>query len=134
MTRWLACFATLLVSCSSGELKVVRQVQDGVTAFQRTDVKPEQLVVINAVEYRGHFDRSNGCLGLVSDGKRYTPVFNNPEHLQTALRDSAAQGQPRLWSIAGGPVQDRLSVPARILGRCRESLFMVVSLSHPRSA
>jgi hypothetical protein len=134
MRRWLVCLAVLLASCSSGELKVVRQVHDGVTAFQHTDVKPEQLVVINAVEYRGRFTRSEGCLELVSDGKRYTPVFNNPEHLQNALRDSAARAQPRLWSIAGGPAQDRLRVSARILGRCQEPLFMVVSLSDPRPA
>jgi len=132
--RWLACLATLLASCSSGGLKVAPRVQDGITAFQRTDVKPEQLVVINAVEYRGQFARSNGCLELVSDGKRYTPVFNNAAHLQAAFRESAAPAQAQLWSIAGGPASNRLTIPARVLGRCREPLFMIVSLSDPRPA
>lgn len=132
MTRWLACLTILLASCSSGGLKVVRQVHDGVTAFQRTDVKPEQLVVINAVEYRGRFTRSNGCLELVSDSKRYTPVFNSVAHLRLGLRDSGAPAQARLWSIAGGPAESRLRIPAEILGRCQEPLFIVVSLSDPR--
>lgn len=108
-------------------------MQDGVTAFQHADAEPAQLVVTNAVEYRGRFTRNDGCLELVSDGARYTPIFNNVEHLRTAVRESGTPAKSALWSIAGGPTGDRLSVAASVLGSCQRSLFVVVGISDPRS-
>ncbi|HEX6742410.1 MAG TPA: hypothetical protein VF079_11525 [Sphingomicrobium sp.] len=125
--------AIILASFSDGGLHIVRQVHDGVTVFQRADVKPEKLVVINAVEYRGRFVRNGSCLELVSDGKRYTPLFNNPTEMQEALRDSRIHETSRHWSIAGGPMVGRSSVSAGTLGDCRSPLFAVVSISDPRA-
>jgi len=132
MTRWSATAMVLLASCSSNGLEVVRQTHDGITAFQQANVEPDKLVVINAVEYRGQFTRNGECLELISDGVRYTPVFNNAEHLRTAVRDSSMPRTPALWSLAGGPMDQSLSVPASVLGRCQRPLFKIVSITGPR--
>lgn len=138
MRRWTVIVRTsvaaiLLASCfTGGNPRIVASTRDGIRILQRADQDPGKLVVINAVEYRGRFIRSGKCLVLISDGARYTPVFHNQTDIQRATEESEESGKSHLWSIAGGPANDRIEVAAQTLGSCRLPLFMIVSLSDPR--
>lgn len=123
----------LLLACSTAsEPNIVSQSYDGVTVLRRADIAPNELVVINAVEYRGRFALVNGCLQLVSDNIRYTPVFQNGRDIAAAVTDARRPAGGRSWSIAGGPRSEDVRLPPTLPDNCSRDLFVVVSLSDPR--
>lgn len=125
--------AILLTSCAPNGLKLTKVEQAGLVAFKHADAKPGGLVVINAVEYRGQFTAEGGCLVLLSDGQRYTPIFNNVEHLQAAVSTARNSEDVVSWSLAGGPMQGN-ALPRETLNPCQGVAFKVVSISDPRAA
>ena len=123
----------LLASCAANGLKLTKVEQAGLVAFIDDEAEPGKLVVINAVEYRGQFKAEGSCLVLLSDGQRFTPIFNNAEHLQAAISAARNSEASVSWSLAGGPMQGE-ALARESLDPCQGVAFKVVSISDPRAA
>lgn len=109
---------------------------DGVRVFERAGDGSDELIVQDAVEWRGRFRIESKCLQLSIDDVDYTPVFMNRPALRTALGDVGSE-PPRLsasaWSLEGARVreEDRAGY-AVVTAACAGRPFLVTGLSDPK--
>lgn len=129
-------FLPLLVGCGApAPQPIIERNVEGARVFERQGGRPDELVVQDAIEWRGAFAVESRCLVVTVDDRRFTPIFLNGTALRTALGDVGGPGRrgANSWSLEGSRVSEsERGGYAGAIGDCGAPPFLVSGLTDPR--